>query len=369
MLPHRSWPGPVEPERVAPRQYAKYVCAPGQSVVWARLREKRRADVRRLAEWRFWADGAAPTWDRVRTCAMPVGPLVELRAKGGRVYACNVETCANVWADAVCGHKIRVRRAGEVMEAAAAWAARGGALGMVTLTVRHHEWMSLRDVLGALTDSWRKLQLRKEWRKLRRSIFGTIKALEVKVGPNGWHPHLHVLLFLERGTDEVDVAAMVGTLFDPWAELVTARLGVSPSREHGVDFTPMGVDSAAYISKIGFEIASADTKGGRNPLDVLGDAVAGEASAFSSVMEYLDTMKGRHSLDWSPRLRKRLGLGEAKTDEELALEDVDGEHVAYIEAVVWREAVRVRDEDGVPLVWQLMNEAEAAWRKEKWANG
>jgi hypothetical protein len=292
---------------------------------------------------------------------MPIGSHVELRAKGDRgVYAVNVETCGYVWGDPVCGHKVRVRRAFEVMAAAEAWAGRGGSLGMVTLTVRHHRWMPLADVLGAVRESWRKLQMRKEYRKLRGVIFGTIKALEVKVGDNGWHVHLHVLLFLVPEAE--DVAAMVAALHDPWSELVTAKLGVSPSKAHGIDYRAMGTDAAAYVSKVGYEIASSGTKGGRDPLDLLGDATDGDLSAFSRVMEFLDRMRGVQSLSWSKLLRRRLGLAAEKSDEELALEDEDGEHVAYIEAAVWRAALRNRDENGVPVVWQLMQQYEEAWR-------
>jgi hypothetical protein len=347
-----------------PRQYANNGCNPGQGAAWARRRLKGRADVSRLAQWRHWADGEPPAWDRVRTCASPIGSHVELRAKGDRgVYPVNVETCGYVWGDPVCGHKVRVRRAFEVMAAAEAWAARGGTLGMVTLTVRHHKWMSLSDVREAVRVSWRKLRNRKEYRSLRSVIFGTIKALEVKVGENGWHVHLHVLLFLQPGAE--NVAAMVGALHDPWSELVTAKLGVSPSRAHGIDYRPMGTDAAAYVSKVGYEIASSGTKGGRDPLDLLDEAVCGDADAFHRVMEFLDGMRGVRSLDWSKLLRDRLGLAAEKSDEELALEDEDGEHVAFIEASVWRAALRNRDEDGVPVVWNLMQQYEAAWRKER----
>jgi hypothetical protein len=294
---------------------------------------------------------------------------VELRCTcTGGVYPCNVETCAYVWGCAVCAEKIRTRRALEVVEGAAAWVASGGTLAMLTLTVRHHEWMKLARVLGAVAGSWRKLRQRKEYRAFRLLIDGTVKALEVKVGDNGWHPHIHLLVFVRPGVDFDTVAVAASALYEPWEQMVTKELGVSPTRKHGIDFRLMGADAAGYVSKIGFEIAAADTKGGRDFFALLPDARNGEVAAFARCLEFLDTMRGRHSLDWSPGLRARLGLGADKSDEELALEDEDGDACEWVERSVWNSALYRRNESGVPLVTEILRSAEGRVRNGRFGN-
>lgn len=229
---------------------------------------------------------------------------------------------------------------------------------MLTLTVRHHQWMDLRQVLGAVSDSWRKLRNRKDFRSFRLLIDGTVKALEVKVGENGWHPHLHVLAFVRPDVDFDDAAVAAYSLYEPWERLVTEQLGVSPTRSHGIDFRQLDASAAAYVSKIGFEVASANTKGGRDFFALLPDARNGEVEAFGRCLEYLDRMRGRHSLDWSPGLRSRLGLAVDKTDEELAEEEVGGDLVELVDRAVWNSALWRRDESGVPLVTEILRNAE-----------
>jgi hypothetical protein len=295
---------------------------------------------------------------------------VELRCTcTGGVYPCSIETCAYVWGCAVCAEKIRTRRALEVVDGSAAWVAAGGTLAMLTLTVRHHEWMKLARVLGAVTGSFRKLRNRKEFRAFRGLIDGTVKALEVKVGDNGWHPHIHLLVFVLPGVDFDTVAAAASALYDPWEALVTKELGVSPTRKHGIDFRAMGADAAGYVSKIGFEIAAADTKGGRDFFALLPDARNGEVESFARCLEFLDTMRGRHSLDWSPGLRSRLGLDAERSDEDLALEDEGGELCELVERSVWNAALLQRNESGVPVVTEILRSAEDRVRNGRFGNG
>lgn len=370
MRDHPSGGVQVDPGGAGPRQFAKYGGGPGQRLVWRDRRYSLRADVGALAAWFRKHRGEEPSWGRTASCGRCLGAAVELRCTcHGGVYPCSVETCAYVWGCAVCAEKIRTRRALEVVEGSAAWVASGGTLAMLTLTVRHHAWMGLADVLGAVTGSWRKLRQRKEFRAFRALIDGTVKALEVKIGENGWHVHIHVLVFVLPGVGFDSVAALVAALFDPWEELTRCVLGVGPTRAHGIDFRPMDAEASGYVSKIGFEVASADTKGGRDFFGLLSDARSGEVEAFSRCLEFLDTMRGRHSLDWSPGLRKRLGLTAEKSDEELAQEDQGGELVERLDRAVWNAALWRRDENGVPLVAEILRAAEERVRKGRFGCG
>jgi hypothetical protein len=98
---------------------------------------------------------------------------------------------------------------------------------------------------------------------------------------------------------------------------------------------------------------------------LLSEAIEGDAPAFFKCIEFFDVMKGRHSLDWSPGLRKRLGLGPAQSDEELALADEGGEFSEFVPASVWDKALCVTDESGVPVVVEILKGVEEKWRRER----
>ena len=74
-------------------------------------------------------------------------------------------------------------------------------------------------------------------------IVGTIRSLEVTCGPNGWHPHLHVLIFAGADVEWVqdgwtpkgrrrmvpgEVTIRLRTAEDEFRELVDLKLGAHP---------------------------------------------------------------------------------------------------------------------------------------------
>lgn len=279
-------------------------------------------------------------WRRVADCGMCLGCMMEVRCTcSGEAYPAAIATCGNVWACPVCSAKIRTRRASEVESGAQVWSALGGDLAMLTLTVRHHRWMSLPQVLEAVTGGWRRLQDLKSYRELRKLLGGSIKAVEVTVGPNGWHVHIHVLFFVTPGVERSQVDQLAADLFDPWRRMAGEVLGVEPSKEHGIDLTWVDASAAAYVSKIGSEIANAGTKGGRDPFVLLDAAGDGEAEAVGLFCEYADAMRGRQSLSWSKGLRSLLGLDRELSDEELAEQEEGGELVEVLPAGVWNGLV------------------------------
>jgi hypothetical protein len=279
-------------------------------------------------------------------------------------YPSGVMSCGSVWVCAVCGAKIKFRRGLEVEAAAATWTVlHDGKLAMVTLTVRHFRSMSLAEVMAAVSGGWRKLRNRKEFRALRKLVAGTIKATEVTVGKNGWHVHIHLLLFVNGDVGVGEVENLAHSLFDPWAELAAQVLGVAPDRDHGVHITWMDAVASAYVSKIGNEITRSDMKVGKtaNPLVLLDEYAKGDMGAMRQFAEFGDTMKGRHSLDWSPGLRDFLGLKSEKSDEELAAEVVDGEVIDFVDGRVWNRAHINRNENGVPLTAVYLKEVVSEW--------
>src|SRR5690606_25388944 len=84
---------------------------------------------------------------------------------------------------------------------------------------------------------------------------GTVRALEVTYGANGFHPHFHVLLFLDKSWTNHGVQEAFTPLWQNACRL--ARLPI-PSLAHGCRVDD-GSYAAKYASKWGLE--SEMTKG------------------------------------------------------------------------------------------------------------
>lgn len=251
-------------------------------------------------------------------------------------------TCGSVWECPVCAAAIKAGRALEV-QAALEW--HGGPAGMLTLTVRHSWGAPLRALRRSVARCWRRVCSGAPWKrwKARIGLVGSVRALEVTHGPNGWHPHLHVLLFTEHELGASDVA----WLRERWRAAVVAELGPDgePSEERGTTWTK--ASAAAYLSKLGLEVTDDFDKGAkganRNPWRIAADyARTRDARELALWREYADGMKGARQLTWSQGLRRLVFRREGEpTDAELAmLAPDDSEHVLTLDPATWRDVVR-----------------------------
>lgn len=134
-----------------------------------------------------------------RTCMEPHSDLVVHVGANGSTHTRGVMRCANVGLCPVCAPVIRQKRSMDIDAAQEAWIARGGSTYFATFTVPHELGDSPAVVLDRLRTMWRKMQQATGFRSWKASVGfeGMIRAFEVTYGRNGWHWHLHVLLFVE----------------------------------------------------------------------------------------------------------------------------------------------------------------------------
>lgn len=235
--------------------------------------------------------------------------------------------CGSVHVCPWCSSKISERRRAEVGSAIATAKAQGLAVYLLTLTFPH----GLGDDLGEITDkalsAYSKLFRGKAGVALRDKIGleGTIRALEVTHGANGWHPHFHVLLFLnpEQMVTPEDVHSLVA----PRWQKVAVSVGLpAPSLAHGCHCDG-GDKAAAYVAKGStWGLESELTKGhvkvakgakGRTPFALLRDYADGDKQAGALFAEYARIFEGKRQLVWSKGLKRRFAIVDM-TDEELA---------------------------------------------------
>jgi hypothetical protein len=310
-----------------------------------------------------WARGRVAKCGRVRiagtvglgTRERPGAPG-ELGAHFDRVVR-----CGSVWECPTCSLAIRAERCAEIEHAAGWWRDGGGALAQLTLTVRHAWSHDPKVTRRGLMRAWGKLASGAPWQRwcADAGLAGWIRSVEVTHGPNGWHPHLHVLLFVSSAAgDPGALAALRARLVARWCDAVAGELGEEqrPDDAHGVDLRAAHV--AGYLSKVALELTAAQNKtagaaraGYRTPWQIAADFRAwGDDDDLQLWRRYCDAMRGARFVEWSRgrmNLRAASGLGDERTDEQVAEGSAGAEaHVADIPAEVWD----ARRDD---VTWQL----------------
>ena len=339
--------------------HAKSAAAPGhggfdlrRSLAASDAREARR-DARRK---RY--SSRAKLWDlsdlpRVRSCgrvSVIEGGIVQLRGKAGnecRAGYGGLATCGSVWACPVCSAKIAMTRIAEMQKAIAWNDARGGVTALATFTLSHHSGQTLTAVWDGLSTAWRKMTNKRAWRKLRKGIGNDhyIRVVEVTYGVNGWHVHVHVVLFFDHQVESWEVKNLEVDLYVEWHKALSA-LGLKASREHGVDIrrcsTGLTLEKLGeYLNKMAFEAMGGRFKkgraGGRNPHEILSDVLAtGLADDMDLWWDWERGSKGRQQVVWSNGFKDAVGIDDV-TDEEIAAALEDGATYLEIPGVSWRE--------------------------------
>ena len=291
----------------------------------------------------------------------------------------------------VCEAVIRGVRATDADKAITKHIRRGGMVLFVTFTVRHWSNHDLEDLIRVqVREVWKGLLQGRKWARSnagnlrnRLGVVGTIRVIEVTVGQiNGWHPHLHVAVFLggrqdqkpKRGSGEKwdptvreyfrppaeDLDAFEAEWKAAWIGGVTAaNAAFRPSARDGVDFKRVYTvkDAAAigkYISKVqgtdvtsdwsvGAELARGDVKqargGNMKAMDILfrlaalrGGQVANDLPGWGSIdqlaalwSEYELTTKGGQNMAWSEGLKRAYDIGTDDDQDAADRQAVDAE--------------------------------------------
>ncbi len=345
----------------ASRHYAKHVSAllPGDADI--RLSRRNRRYAQREVLWRESA------LERVRKCGrVPLGD-VAIRQQAGVAHYAGLTTCGSIWACPVDSGKIRNVRAEEISGGTARWDQAGNSVYMVTLTMPHDFGMKLAPLLRVIADGFRSVISGRAWVKLKRQIgvAGTIRSVEVTHGPNGWHPHLHVLVFIEGDPGAQGLADLAAHIRGRWERFIVKAGYRAPSQGHGVVIERCfsAAEAGAYIAKTqdgkapGNELARGDLKSGRGdhrtPFQILEDfRWLGELADRALWWQYERATKGHQAITWSKGLRKILEVTD-RTDVEIGAVAVGGVVLVLLVGDSWRHVTAV---PGLPAF--LLDEAE-----------
>lgn len=279
------------------------------------------AHLRRLEKFRLQSISRRfSPGERVKICLRKIRPqhqTVEIYQGKERAFYGGLVTCGSIWICPVCAAKISEKRRQELCQGLESWKTRGGLVLMTTYTVPHYDFQALSQVLTGFTRARNLMLHRKPWKGLKKRIglVGTVRALEVTYGENGWHVHVHELLFIAPGI-EVNLLGVQADILSMWqAACQSAGMGIP--NLHGVQVDD-GAKAARYASKWGMEdeLTKSHVKQGRGENLTPWDFLRREEEEL--FQEYGKAFKGKRQLVWSDGLRDLLGLGKMESDEELA---------------------------------------------------
>lgn len=260
----------------------------------------------------------------------------------------------------------------------------------MSLTFPHLEHQLLKINLTGFSEALKKFKNSRAYKNKMAAVggAGSIRALEVTHGSNGWHPHTHDLVFASAGKLE-----QLRELEEIWIETLI-RTGIAERSQYNdmkrAAFDVQNGDYAAeYVAKFGHEATNASkiitdntwgashemTKahakvgkrlGGRTPFTLLADYIKGDAASGELFQEFGLHFKGKRQLFWSPKLREALRLLKEKTDEEIAAEELpEREFVTMLAHDDWKlvlsrnarfEVLRVAQDEGAEGVARLLDE-------------
>lgn len=251
----------------------------------------------------------------------------------GKAYYKGLQVCASVWRCPVCAAKISQRRGMEVLSAIEEAKRQGLQPYLLTLTVPHGLSDPLVDTLTKLRKAWRYMQSDRAGKAFwsRAGVEGHIRALEVTDGDNGWHPHLHILLFV--GTPEPFFKAQ-REASKLWQHCATKAGLPTPHAEYGCRLDD-GSKAAQYVSKWGIESEITKghvkkTKAGNSIWDLLRKVRDGDEDkkrCAARFVEFAEAFHGQKQLVWSKGLKDRLKVEELD-DEAIAEAEADESSIA-----------------------------------------
>lgn len=322
---------------------------------------RERFDLLRSAQSLMWQPGEAADRQH-RTCwchrtshSSQGGAQVFRAVDGARARLGGVVTCGQVWTCPVCAAKVAETRRHELSIASTRHVQAGGRAYLVTFTYPHNASNAgqLAQQLDALAAARQRFQNSRRWKGWAADAgrVGGVTSLEVTYGSNGWHPHLHMLVFTGAdafGEGPPDDAN--GDLHSPlieefaslWVDCLT-RAGLC-ERSNLADamryaFNVRGGDQAAeYIAKWGreaqwgasSELTRAHAKVGRRraagawhvtPFQLLALIEDGADDLIPAWHEYCAAFKGRRMLTWTPGLKRHFDVLDLD-DADLAAEGI-----------------------------------------------
>jgi Replication protein len=326
------------------------------------------AEDRRVERYRLQAVARdVLPWERVAQCLRCMilgveGPFLWHEPRRERARFSGLVVCGSIWICPVCACKISETRREELSLMLELGRAAGWTVALGTFTYSHNRRDGLYDSVAKLLRAFKTMQNREGYVAVRSAVGWkhSVKALEVTWGAsNGWHPHIHQLMFFEPGA--AGLRALESRLTDLW-QRACKSVGIGCSIEHGVKLDVARENVDDYIVKMG-EGRSARSwteadelvkwhskKAGRSvegdqrytPFDLLRWCrdEEGNEEPIRLFREYAVAFRRRHQLHYSRGLRAEFPEVPVTLDYQAAGQiDEDAILLALLSRSEWRQVV------------------------------
>lgn len=263
--------------------------------------------------------------------------------------------CGNLHTCPVCAAKVGELRRKQLSAAMVQHVQNGGAAYLQTLTFPHEADMPLAESLAKFDKARQRFQNSRQWKAFKKAgaVVGVVNSLEFTVSQeNGWHPHVHQLIFCKRKAYGEDLPTnhqgdltshMIEDLQHVWCNILF-KVGLGDNSKltdmlaHALNVRG-GEKAAEYIAKFGrdekwgasSELAKSHAKIGAagerwgvlhfTPFQLLIWAEQGDGWAVHRFREYAKAVEGKRALTWSPGLKKALGVEDVDEEAWAASDD------------------------------------------------
>lgn len=297
-------------------------------------------------------------------CLPKVQPGLFITPKTGLAHITGIFHCNNVHGCPWCAARINEKRRQEIELAIKKGYEKGLVPFMLTLTFPHSRTHKLQDLLDKQAKALTLLRSGKFWQstKEKYGIVGLIRALEVNhSNANGWHPHTHELTF-SRPLTKKEGQELQQIILKRWeqccinAGLIKKRRTLEEKQafnQHSTDII-LNCSASDYLTKAAIvneeeiaiqvnkwgvdkELAYRSTKEGRKSGRTIWQLIDDDRPDL--YFEYMDAMKGKASIYFSPKIKALIEEGqkeeeENKTEEEKELEKP--RRIMWFEREEWR---------------------------------
>ena len=248
----------------------------------------------------------------------------------GIVRQQGVMTCHSPLACSVCAPRVAARRARALTPQVVAHVAEGGTVSLVTLTLRHDHTASLRNMRRALASAWARVTSGRWISKLRKvGKVEFVRGFDITWSErHGWHPHLHITLFLGAEHDDEDVCE---DLVTRWRRALTHE-GWTTTREaqhyHRADdpaaAARYAVTPAAVYEALAMSMKRARGKGsGLTPFEILERAISDKEAQEVAKAAGREFEASPWIARWREYVGETKGCRQAVASQGLTLEPVD----------------------------------------------
>ena len=303
--------------------------------------------------------------------------------------------CGSVFACPICSEKISQVRAEEIKESFKIWQQIGKDENknhtqlMITFTIPHYNDQSLDDLRNAFMLTRRNFKQQEKLKKKanfdpyrilkeKYGIKGSISGIETTWGYNGWHPHSHDILFLDRELSFEEFNELKAYLTSAWLYACKrSKVKMTKKQEaymlkHSIDIR-RAATAEEYIAKFGLidyekhknilnpgwgaanEITKAHIKNaiqsGSNhftPWDMLRiiDQFPNDIDIYKKFgklfSEYVRAFQGKRQLFWSKGFSKKLNI-YILSDSKAVEQEIDKfEIVGFIPKHLWRKIIKCK---------------------------